>query len=364
MNDHLTLQQKSAGHWTEIFSALTNNQRFIVALANKGKHVPSPLNIESQKNGFRLDADYENKNGLGYDNLFGTMSGVEIIAKLTNSTINQAAHKIHNFIDNNKITKQTPTQLAAKKIEVDKSKQAEQQKIVNAKKQVKSILAQTKNNKHLKAYLKSRGLNKAFDNLNPSIYSVDNLYYNKQTSTPGIVAPVFNARGETVFLHRTYLNQKSEKNTALENNKKVTPKIIDTAYQNAFGIKVNNANTNNSDIINIVEGIETGLAVSLITDNREPVISTINTVGMTKFMPSNKDKHIVIWADNDAAGIKAANSLKRTLDKISVSATIKIPKTKGHDFLDSYTTNHTQKASAAQALAQRRAKQNSQQIER
>lgn len=375
MANTTTLIEKAQGHWAEIFNEFITDDRFHKALENSGKHVPSPFNEASQKDGFRLDPAFELKNGIGYDNAHGSMFGVDIIAKLTGDTINQTASKIHRFIDGKEIqhSKLTPEQLAQQKTDIEQAKaqqvKSDQKKINNAQKQVKKILAQTKNNNHLKKYLKSRGLGKAINNVNPAIFAVNNLYYDKQISTPAIVAPVFNNKGETVFLHRTYLNQQSEKNTKLENNKKVTPKIVSTAYYGAFGIKVNSANVKNSDSIHVVEGIETGLAVSIMTDNKVPVISTINTGGMVKFMPTNKSKHITIWADNDEAGIKAANALKSNLSNVGISVAVKIPKTKGDDFLDSYLAEQTKKNNEnttntapktkgpmAQALANRRAK--------
>ena len=341
-DNNLSFSEKTYGRWTEIFNEFISDDRFHQALAKKGKHVPSPFNLDSKKDGFRLDPDFENKNGRGYDNASGSMNGVDIIAQLTGDTTEQVSHKIHQFIDGQEVqrSQQTPEQVATRQAEIERSKveqaEAEQGKLEFAQKQVASILTQDKNNDHLSGYLESRGLGAAIENINPAIFAVDSLYYDKKTSTPGIVAPVVNNAGEVQFLHRTYLNDQNEKNPDLEANKKVTPKIKADAYDHSYGVKVNNASNKDSKTIHVAEGIESALAVSIITNNQDPVISTINTGGMVKFMPGDTSKNVVIWADNDEAGVKAANALKKNLDRAGINANINLPKTKGHDFLDSY----------------------------
>jgi ankyrin repeat protein len=334
----LSLKEKSQDRWNEIFNHFISDERFKKAINNPGKHVPSPFNHLSKKDGFRLDPDFDSKNGLGYDNSIGSMSGVEMIAKHTGQDITTTAAAIHKFIDGRDI------ELGIQRDPEEVKKQARAREQAILEKQADDlekaqdindqVLSSPKNNEQLKTYLSGRGFDTTIvDNINPTIFATDGLYYDKDNNYPAMVAPVVNNKGETVFLHRTFLDGKGNK-ADVAAAKKVTPKLTADAYQNPYFVQVNNAPKSNT--IHVAEGIETALAVSAITNNKDQVLSTINTDGMAKFMPTDKNSNVVIWADNDTGGIKAANTLQERLNKEGITASINIPKTQGNDFLDEY----------------------------
>ncbi|TEU24935.1 MAG: hypothetical protein E3I13_01000, partial [Gammaproteobacteria bacterium] len=85
----------------------------------------------------------------------------------------------------------------------------------------------------------------------------------------------------------------------------------------------------------VAEGIETALAVVLMTKNKDRVVSSINAHGMTMFEPKSDTRQVHIWADNDKAGIEAAQKLQaKLLATGKVKVQVVMPRQQGHDFLD------------------------------
>ena len=330
-NDNRSFEEKTYGRWAEIFNHFLNDSRVGAAILSNGKHVPSPVNANSKKDGFRFDKDFETKGGLSFDNSYGAMNGLTLISTMTGDNTKEVAHKIHQYIDGQSVEiTDVKERIASDKV---KQKTEQENKLKTAKQTVDGILAQATNQVVVNNYLTNRGLAQAVPYLNKDVISgVNSLYYNKDTKTPAMVAQVKNNQGELLFLHRTYLDSEYQKNKVVDTAKKVTSAISAGAYQNTYSVQVNNAPK--TDTVHIAEGIETALAVAVINENKHPVLSTINTGGMTKYQPTNNIKNVVIWADSDESGIKAAQTLAGKLNNQNINVQIKQPLTNGHDFLD------------------------------
>ncbi len=344
MADNTPLKEKSYNRWNDIFNHFINDAKLSVALALPGKHVPSPINTLSKKDGFRLHKDFEQLNGLGFDNsVSGGLSGVEIIAQITGNSINEVAHKIHQYLDGeDEISITKPAEIKQQMTNDSEDAQiTAEEKIKFTKKTTNNILNQETNASVVNQYLDNRGLTVAIPYLNSDIIGLDSLYYDKNTKTPAMVVQVKNNNGELLFLHRTYLDNDYQKNSSVDTVKKVTTALTKDAYQHSYYVQVNNAIQ--TDTVHIAEGIETALAVAVINENKHPVLSTISTGGMTKYEPTANIKNVVIWADNDKneAGIKTAKELANKLQKQGVNVEINLPKQQGYDFLDALNSNTT-----------------------
>lgn len=333
MSNNLTFEEKTFGNWHKIFNEFVADTNLHLALINPGKsRAPSPFNANSKKDGFRFDKDFEAKGGLGFCNAQGAMSGVGMIAFLNASTTKQVASQIHKFLDGKTIDIiQTRSD-----IELARHKQKNQDlhKLDFSRKLISNILKQPINNKFRDAYLTSRGLEKAIPMLNNDIRSIPNLYYNKTTHLPAMVSVVRNEDNKIAFLHKVYLDDKGNKAT-IDAPKQVTYHTRADAYQRPFLAQVNNPTKNNSNVEHVAEGIETALAVALMTKNKDRVVSSINSHGMTMFEPKTTTKQVHIWADNDKAGIEAAQKLQANLLSTGkVKVQVVMPRQQGHDFLD------------------------------
>lgn len=336
-NNNLTFEEKTFGNWHKIFNEFVSDPNLHLALINPGKsRAPSPFNASSKKDGFRFDKDFEAKGGLGFCNAQGAMSGVGMIAFLNASTTKEVASQIHKFLDGKTIDivkTRTDIELAR-----NKQKNQDLHKLDFSRKLISKILKQPTNNKFRDSYLKSRGLAKTIPFLNHDIRSIANLYYNKTTHLPAMVSVVRNEDNKIAFLHKVYLDDKGNKAT-IDAPKQVTYHTRADAYQRPFLAQVNSPTKNNSKVEHVAEGIETALAVALITKNKDRVVSSINSHGMTMFEPQANTKQVHIWADHDKAGIEAAQKLQaKLLSTGKVKVQVVMPRQQGHDFLDELRT--------------------------
>lgn len=333
MSNNLTFEEKTFGNWHKIFNEFVANPNLHLALINPGKsRAPSPFDARSKKDGFRFHQDFERKGGLGFCNSQGAMSGVGMIAFLNASNTKEVASQIHKFLDGKTIDIiKTRTDIECAR---NKQKNQDLHKLDFSRTLISNILKQPINNKFRDAYLTARGLEKAIPMLNNDIRSIANLYYNKTTHLPAMVSVVRNEDHKIAFLHKVYLDDKGNKAT-IDEPKQVTYHTRADAYQRPFLAQVNNPTNNNSKVEHVAEGIETALAVVLITKNKDRVVSSINSHGMTMFEPKSDTRQVHIWADHDKAGIEAAQKLQaKLLSTGKVKAQVVMPRQQGHDFLD------------------------------
>ncbi|MFT6631466.1 MAG: 5S rRNA maturation endonuclease (ribonuclease M5) [Bacteriovoracaceae bacterium] len=82
-----------------------------------------------------------------------------------------------------------------------------------------------------------------------------------------------------------------------------------TKSQSTFGRQ------SNSEVLHLSEGNEDAAIISSIID--EPVIPRFGTAGLSNFLPNKRIKTIIIWADNDEAGQRAAKLAKVKYEETS-----------------------------------------------
>jgi putative DNA primase/helicase len=82
----------------------------------------------------------------------------------------------------------------------------------------------------------------------------------------------------------------------------------------------------------VAEGIETALSVMQITGL--PTVATLSAAGMGTFKWPEQIRRLWIAADNDAAGMRAAETLLARVLRAGLQAEIKIPKGGKNDFND------------------------------
>jgi hypothetical protein len=334
----LTFTEKTTGRWDEIFKEfLGNNERMMHALRNPGKGVPNPFDLSSKRDGFRLAKDYNTKNGLGFDNSkpgSHAISGVKMIAFLTGQTENQVSSNIHKFLDG----KTMDIIKIRADIETQKKERHHRdlEKLEFNRNMIRGILNKPVDNSFRDKYLESRGLKDAIPFINNDIRGIPELeYFNnkQQENLPAMVSIVRNEDHKIAFLHRTYLDKNGNK-ADVENTKKTTGGTREDAYQRPFFAQVNNPKDNSGKNIHICEGVETALAVAVMTKNKDQVISAVNANGVTKFRPPANNKNVTIWADYDVAGMKAAIDLQNTIGH-QTNVKINLPESGFQkDFLD------------------------------
>ena len=144
---------------------------------------------------------------------------------------------------------------------------------------------------------------------------------------PAMLALVKSASGEAVAIHRTYLAADGMGKADVDTVKKVTPPIYPRATMGG-GIRLADA----GEELGVAEGIET--ALSIIKHTEMPCWAGISAGHMSEMEVPEVVKRVVIWADHDPAGIKAANRLALRLIKKGVEVKKMIPPEPGKDWAD------------------------------
>ena len=139
---------------------------------------------------------------------------------------------------------------------------------------------------------------------------------------PGMLAVVFGPGGDALTMHRTYLTNKGMKASGV--CRKLMP-VVDGRKTTGGAIRLFEP----EDTLAIAEGIETALAVHVITGL--PVWSTVSAIGMEKFEPPDSVERLCIYGDNDISqtGQFYAYSLSKRLVKQGRYAQVFIPRQVG-----------------------------------
>jgi putative DNA primase/helicase len=148
----------------------------------------------------------------------------------------------------------------------------------------------------------------------------------QQTYHPAMLARVDDANGQGVSIHRTYLTNDGHK-AAVPTVKKLMPAVLPGATRGG-AIRLYPA----GETLGVTEGIETALAVRRATGLS--VWSTICAGGMVRLIVPPEVHLVVICADHDLPGIKAARELARRLLIEQRRVKLLIPDMPGADWAD------------------------------
>lgn len=139
---------------------------------------------------------------------------------------------------------------------------------------------------------------------------------------PAMLAKVVSPQGESCGIHRTYLMDGQK--APVEKARKMAGKT-----GRSIAIRLFEA----SDIVHVAEGIETALAVHLLTDS--PVWACVSAGSLEAF-EWPEVRRLAIWADNDASftGQKSAFALAYRARAKGLEVDVHLPEARGQDFAD------------------------------
>lgn len=177
-------------------------------------------------------------------------------------------------------------------------------------------------------YLQSRGVWHGTAPV-PSLRVIANLGYytgkDKQGDFPALLAAVTALDGRNISIHRTYLNHDGTSKAPVPEPKKLMQSLgtISGAAVRLFPA---------GDVLGVAEGIETALAASMLHGGL-PVWACLSTNGVKSFMVPDTVKELVIFADHDNEGIKAAKTLQSRYHD-TIKTKILTPEQAGSDWAD------------------------------
>lgn len=132
----------------------------------------------------------------------------------------------------------------------------------------------------------------------------------KQGDYPALLAVVSAPAGHGVSLHRTYLQRDGSGKADVPEPKKLMPPV---GTITGAAIRLFPAHA----VLGVAEGIETALAASLLHD--VPVWACISAHGLQSVVVPDSVVDLLIFADQDAAGMKAARNLQDRYRQLQVS---------------------------------------------
>ena len=144
---------------------------------------------------------------------------------------------------------------------------------------------------------------------------------------PTLLARVEHPHHGLVALHRTYLAPDGGGKAPVPASKKLTPPIFPGATRGA-GIRLLPME---GEEVAVAEGVETALAIAVATGL--PVYSAVSANGMAAWLPPQGVKRVLIGADGDDAGRKAAATLARRLLALGLRVRLAVAE-EGRDWLD------------------------------
>jgi len=161
--------------------------------------------------------------------------------------------------------------------------------------------------KRLSHYLETRGLQHQHPEtimFHPALFH--SCADNEVRFEPAMVCVIQDPDGDIVSLQRIFLDPHSYDKSEHSPQKMLMPSVT-----NIGGSSVRLGDP--KDTLNVAEGIETALAIQELT--KVPTWATITAGGMKSLQVPVYTKCIKIWADNDEAGVDAAQHLANRLTK-------------------------------------------------
>jgi len=148
----------------------------------------------------------------------------------------------------------------------------------------------------------------------------------KLDAFPAMVVPIVAHDGRIVALHKTYLTWEGRKADVPGPVKKLSG-----ACGSLTGASIQLGEPKRG-LIGVAEGIETALAAALLSDI--PTVAAYCANGVAQWRWPGAARKIVIFADHDAAGQDAAQTLMSRATRGGVRADLLVPSIAGADWLD------------------------------
>ncbi|MBH9553333.1 DUF7146 domain-containing protein [Inhella gelatinilytica] len=142
---------------------------------------------------------------------------------------------------------------------------------------------------------------------------------------PAMVSAITSPEGELVALHRTYLTQGGRKAPV------PTVKKLTAAAGPLAGACIALAKPSRG-VLGISEGIETGLAAGLASGL--PVVAAYSASNLAQWIWPSDVRRIVVFADNDKAGLDAADTLRARALRADLRCEVHSPSDAGVDWCD------------------------------
>jgi phage/plasmid primase-like uncharacterized protein len=300
------------GKWADILSSLAPELQD--ALGRGVRHGPCPKH--GGIDGFRFFKDFEETGG-GLCNTCGTFAdGISMLRWVNGWGFPECLRELAEYLDIGPAFD---------------SENSWRNDTANLLRLQTVWMATVKDTGIISTYLKSRGLSGAVPEsirLHPGMD-----YYEKDGPSigafPVMCAPIQDAAGQMVSIHRTYLKPDGSGKADVGQSKKLVRSVFPGATRGA-AVRLGPITSK----ICVTEGIETGIAVQEHTG--VTTLAAYSAGNLERFEPPLGAHVVEIWADNDISGAGQISSAKaqRALEERGYLVSVRTSLKMGEDWLD------------------------------
>lgn len=314
---------RATGRWPDIYAALAPD--LSEALARYGKHVPCP--VHGGHDGFRLYANGERSlRGEGICNTCGRkQNGVVLLSWLYGWSTVETIERVSEVLSGLPARSGEEVNRLIAKVREDERIKAEKARQNARQWWLDGVATSSFKAKPLRRYLGERDLpwhlvSRRFTDdfrFHPALP-----YFEKGVEVdrfPAMLALARNVDDEVVFMHRTWLAKNGHGKAPVSSARKTT-----TFFRKHQGAAIRLGGKVSSQL-DVAEGIETALSVSVATDHTTWAL--VNTSLMEQWIAPSRVKFVNIWADKDRkqGGQAAAAALAEVLREEGKLVSIKEP---------------------------------------
>jgi putative DNA primase/helicase len=148
------------------------------------------------------------------------------------------------------------------------------------------------------------------------------------TRHPGMVAAMRSRTGRLVSVHRTFLTDAGRKADVPQ-----VKKLMPTAGE-LSGACIRLGAPNAEGRIGVAEGIETAMAARMASSL--PVAAAYSAAGLESWQWPGSTRTVIVFADNDKAGQRAAEHLRRRVLQAGLKVSVLCPSKVGTDWCDAW----------------------------
>jgi putative DNA primase/helicase len=343
------VKAQAAGKWSSVLGAIA--PALADAIDKSGRHVPCPVHIGKNGDGFRLFKNF-NDTGGGCCNTCGKFpDGFKLLQWVTGDSFHEVLTAVAKELGTPSVPsthKRLPPPAPPKQTTPeDPGIRLRLRSVYNS-----SLPIGAPDAKPARLYLQNRGLSLVPPMLrvHPALWWFDappkpGGPRQRHGPFPTLLSLVVDPEGRGVTLHRIYLTPDGRK-APVSAPKKLMSHPMDVSLHGS-AIRLFPA----GKVLGVAEGVEKAIAVTEATSI--PCWATISSTFLATFVPPAGVEEVIVFADKDrptaqfpeGAGYEAAKTLVRTLRSKGFKASIALPPSEipegaqGVDWLDEFVKN-------------------------
>ncbi|WP_445767784.1 DUF7146 domain-containing protein [Rheinheimera sp.] len=322
--DRVKALVQQRGGWRAVYSAYPS---LMLAFDKPGKEIPCPK-TGGGKTKFSFFKDVDIRGAAFHRDEGGLADGIDVISWLEGVSKSQAMDIIVQICGGD-LSSVTPAVIRRSREALQQTQLINPDEAKKRKSNIDKIWAGAKSvaDSPVETYLRYRGIKGDPASWN-NLFFHEGLAYKEDdnspwTRHPGMLAIIRDATGKPLTLHRTFLADDGAGKAAVSRQKMM---LAQPRPLNGAAIRIDHpVDTPVGKLIGITEGIENALSIREATGC--PMWVGISDRIMEQVAFPDDVKIVIVWADIEpsGAGLRAAETLRRTLEPKGITVIVEAP---------------------------------------